>query len=104
VDWGQFLANWGPAGIISGIIGALVTIVAAFVRAILRGDLITRKQHEGILVLYDKRADDLKEGMVAVNARNAELAKQVGILTPLAETSARSLEAIRARAQTQEPA
>jgi hypothetical protein len=97
VDWGQLAANWGPAG--------LFAMLLAFVfRAMVRGDLIPKVSHEREIALMQEANDNLKEGMRIVNERNAELVKQVGVLTPLAETSARSLEAIRAGVSgTQEP-
>lgn len=97
MDWGQLSAQWGPAGL-------LALLLAGFVRAILRGDLVPRASVDKEIALHETRVADFKEAMATVDARNAELAKQVSILLPLAETSARSLEAIRAGVtSTQEP-
>jgi len=92
--------NWVQIGVNGGAVGLL----AVFVTAILRGLLVPRSQVEVLIAIHKERAEDYKEAYIRVDARNDEQARQLGILIPLAETSARALEAIRSRTQDRETA
>lgn len=91
---------WVPIGINGGAVGVLVI----FVVAILRGRLVPRKQVDAMINVYKERTEDFKEANKLIDARNDELARQIGILVPLAEASVKALEAIRARANDKETA
>lgn len=93
-------------GLTGGVIvqGGAVGLLFAVAWLLFTGRLLSRKQVEDLVTVHKQRAEDFKEAISRVDARNDELAKQLAILIPLAETSARALEAIRAHSQDKEPA
>lgn len=93
MDWANIAANGGPTGVV--ILGLI---------AILRGYLVPRSQVNALVDLYKERDNDLKEANRIIDARNDELARQISILVPLAETSVKALEAIRTNTKDRETA
>lgn len=79
-------------------------IVGIFVLLIAFGKLIPLSSARREIKLYEERANDFKEAITKVDARNEELARQVAILVPLTEASARLLQEIRDRADRQREA